>query len=173
MSKVLLLPWVLPFRGVRETDAWGDGTYGARRTKGGRVYAHPGLDLISVTKDTVPAPLPGFIRRLGIAYLDDPATRPNEADLRSIHIEGDGGWAGMFVKLFYAKPLVDLKIGDRVGAGEQIAVAQDRAGYATAKDPTRGPMTNHVHGELYLRSEDGRSWNLANPADFLDFPGTD
>jgi hypothetical protein len=73
----------------------------------------------------------------------------------------------MLIKLFYVSPDVELKIEQRKSQGEGIGIAQDRAAYAKAKDPTRGPMTNHVHLSLYTRSAPHLPWILTDPTPYF------
>jgi len=136
----VIVPPVRPFRGNRGVDSWGSGVFGASRDGGSR--AHLGLDFTSVTGDTVVAPFPGTITRVGIAY-------PN-AKLGSIHLQGSGDFSAWRAKLLYVLPAAGL-MGREVVAGDEIGTAQDVATYWHIQEPGRvGMMINHVHLEIQV-----------------------
>ena len=139
---MLILPWVKPYRGRRNTDPQGSGVFGASRDGGAR--KHLGLDLISVTGDEVVSPIYGTIVRIGWAYPD--------GKLGSLHIEGSGQHKGASVKLLYVKG--SLHSGVDVEPGDVIGYAEDVAAYHAAKG--HDGMTNHVHGELTLVVDPGQ-----------------
>lgn len=137
---VTIVPPISPFRGIRGVDSWGSGTFGASRDGGAR--QHQGLDFIAVVGDEVHAPITGTIVQIGRAYAD--------AELQSIHIEGDGDFTHWHCKLLYAVADVGLH-GRYVTAGDAIAHAQDVASYWKAKQPQHnGEMKNHVHVEIVI-----------------------
>lgn len=157
---LVVLPPVVPYRGLRGVDAHGGGGFGAPR--GSRT--HQGLDFAADTGDDTVASIGGTISRIGVAYIDNPDTALDESDLRSIHIMGSGFWRDVWVKLFYARPLDSLCLTDRVCAGGVIAHAQDRYRYVV--DKSRGQMTNHVHLEVRVKQPDG-SWLAVDPAMYI------
>lgn len=139
MSRTIVPP-TKAFRGIRGVDSWGSGTFGASRDGG--VRQHQGLDFIAAVGDEIVAPITGTVVQIGRAYAD--------AELQSIHIEGDGDFTGWRAKLLYAAADVGLH-GRYVTAGDPIGHAQDVAGYWKAKQPTHsGEMKNHVHLEIVI-----------------------
>jgi len=141
-QRVLILPWVRPYRGRRDTDPQGSGVFGASRDGGTR--RHLGLDLVSVPGDEVVSPIFGTITRIGWAYKD--------GKLGSMTIEGRDQHKGATVKLLYVK--ASLQSGLDVDAGYIVGYAEDVAAYHEAKG--HGGMTNHVHGELTMIVDPGQ-----------------
>lgn len=142
-----------PFRGIRESDAFGSGVFGASRTRAGVSYGHKGLDLIALEGDAVYAPMRALVQRHGWAYADQ------ACNLRSIHLLADDGTA---VKILYAMPVVEA--GVIVEAGTMIARAQNVAAWHMrhAGDPRK--MINHIHVEVAVH---GR---LVDPVLVMDLP---
>lgn len=131
---------VWPFRGTRGMDSWGSGNFGASRDGGAR--EHLGLDFLAIVGDEVRAPITGTVVQIGRAYAD--------AELQSIHIEGDGDYTGWRAKMLYVKADVGLH-GRYVSAGDLVGHAQDVTAYWKAKKPTHaGDMKNHVHLEVIV-----------------------
>lgn len=151
-----LISWVDPNRGTRQTDDFGEGKFGALRARGGKNYAHKGLDLIAEVGDRVLAPFAGHLVAPGRAYAD------GNCDLRTIHLRNES----MRCTLMYAKQL-DALDSLPVSAGTQIGVAQDVASWHEAHSPGK-KMTNHIHGEFY-RLENG-VWVLFDPSSLLLLP---
>lgn len=128
---------VKPNRGLRGTDSWGSGSFGASRDGGSR--RHRGTDYTGRPGDFALAPIGGRIAHVGLAK--------RNTMLGSIHIEGMGEYAGAYVKIYYARPMVEK--GDMVAPGEVVGAVQDVADYyhlTAAERP--GPMTNHIHVEM-------------------------
>jgi hypothetical protein len=138
-------PPVLPYRGTRDTDAYGSGTFLASRDGG--IRSHRGRDYITVVDDPILSPIDGVVTRIPRAYAD--------ANLTGIEIESDR----IRVKLLYVTPIV--AIGAKVRRGQMIGEAQDVAGYWMAKQPRPTPMVNHVHLEVSV-------W--MDPADAMETP---
>ena len=139
---MLLLCPVLPYRGLRGADSWGDGSYGAPRSRKGKPYKHKGLDIVTEPLDLIIAPFSGRLNRRGIAYAG--------SDLGSIHLAGVGLAAGYKVKILYARAFPHFRPGYVFRAGEPMAVAQDVSGYHAGRQPNRrGRMKNHIHLELW------------------------
>lgn len=129
---------IQPHRGLRGTDSFGSGNFGASR--GSR--DHKGLDFIALVGDVVVAPITGSVVQIGRAYGD--------AELHSVHIQGDGEFTGCRVKLLYVLPNVGLN-GRYVNQGDPIGTAEDVAAYHHAKQPGHpGEMKNHVHVEVWI-----------------------
>ena len=125
---------VRPNRGVRNTDAYGSGTFAASRDGGGRV--HLGRDYVAQVGDDVLSPIDGTVRRMVIAYAN--------SGLLGLEIEG----ATMRVKMLYFAP--EVVAGAKVTRGQRLGTAQDVASYHEKKSPRTGSMTNHIHLELML-----------------------
>ncbi len=165
MPPTLILP-LKTYRGLRRFDEWGAGGFGAPRSRGPKRYGHHGQDFVTRVGDEVLAAQSGMLTRLGWAYQDDGRTPDvDESELRSIHILREP----FLVKILYAEPVVDLKVGDGVTQGDVIAHAQDRAKYAAALDLTRR-MTNHIHVEVHRRTVDGLAWEVVDPLSFIFLP---
>lgn len=111
-------------KGVRISDSWGWGHYGAPRGKA----RHKGMDFICVPGQDVVAPRNGKIIRIARPY----ATR----DYSGLLIE----CPGMTIKLFYLSPDIGL-IGEQVKQYQVIGTAQD-IGRKYAG------MTPHIHMQL-------------------------
>jgi hypothetical protein len=138
-------PPVLPYRGTRDTDAYGSGTFLAARDGGAR--SHRGRDYISIPGDPVLSPIDGRITRLLTAY-------PG-SELRGLEIESER----MRVRLLYVEP--GVLAGSTVTRGQLVGSAQDVAAYWMDKSPRPTPMTNHVHLEVLV-------W--VDPADAMQTP---
>lgn len=153
----MLIPVVVPYRGLRGIDGFGAGGYGAPRVhdRNGvdRTEAHLGIDLISEPGDKAVCPfLEATFVRPGFAY-------PWSRELALVILKEVGGWRRT-ARILYVQPLTDLVPGARLKAGDQIGIAQDLTGaYAThvQKQADQGDMwakvkvrqgakiTNHVH----------------------------
>lgn len=125
---------VLPFRGTRDMDAYGSGTFLASRDGGDR--SHRGRDYVTVPGDSILSPIEGKVTRIPRAYPD--------ADLMGLEIEG----VRVRVKMLYLSPLV--VVGTVVKRGEVVGTAQDVASYWKAKSPREGSMVNHLHLEVMV-----------------------
>jgi hypothetical protein len=138
----LLVP-VVPYRGVRGTDSWGAGNFGASRDGGSRF--HKGLDFLTVAGDDIVAPIAGRVSRLGVAY----ESSPKGGDvLGSLWLDGLFEYALWRVHLLYVRP--EIAVGMTVAAGDALGFAQDVAAYWKWKMPEHpGEMRNHLHVELY------------------------
>lgn len=116
-------------RGIRGTDRYGAGHYGAPRDGGTR--QHRGVDLIAEIGDPVLMPCDGVIIMHGIAYVDDPrfhTIRVSSSDEPDVEF-----------RILYVSP--EAKIGSMHLRGERIAAAED---IALKYDG----ITRHVHFEM-------------------------
>jgi len=135
-----IVPLVRPYRGLRGMDSFGSGVFGASRDGGSR--RHLGRDFIASLDDEVVAPFRGTVVQIGRAYAD--------AELGSIHLQGDGEYAGWRAKILYARADTGLYSRSLL-PGDIIGYAQDVASYHKAKQPMiAGDMVNHVHFELWI-----------------------
>lgn len=116
--------------GIRGTDAWGSGDFGAPR--GGR--RHRGVDFVATEGCTVTAPCDCKVMRIGWCYSDDPKYRLVVLDAGELEI-----------RLLYVEPTVQvgdvLRTGDPVGEAQNISLRYSRPG---------AEMVNHVHMEVRL-----------------------
>lgn len=116
-------------RGIRGTDAFGSGAFGARRAGGART--HNGTDYSATPGQDVRAVISGEITRYGWPYRDDPS-------IRSIDVSNAQGYV---VRHFYVLISANLREGSRVMGGDVIGRAQSLA--------NRYPgITEHVHIEI-------------------------
>jgi murein DD-endopeptidase MepM/ murein hydrolase activator NlpD len=116
-------------RGIRGTDKYGSGAFGASRDGGSRW--HLGIDLITVLDDPIYAPADSVVTMHGIAYADDPR-------FRTIRLESVDE-PGLQFRLLYLVP--EASIGTRVSRGDRIGSAQNIG--------LRYPeITNHCHFEM-------------------------
>lgn len=124
------------------SDRYGNGGYGARRTKADKngsvtegreiVYSHTGEDQPCYPNTTILPEKAGEVLKIGYCYGDD-------LSFRYIEIADDHG---MFARYMYVAPLV--MVGDRVELGEIIGRSQ--------KLGDRYPgITEHVHFEAFER----------------------
>jgi murein DD-endopeptidase MepM/ murein hydrolase activator NlpD len=141
-----LIPPAQPYRGLRNTDAYGSGTFGASRG----TRTHGGLDIRAQPGDPAIAPISGRVVKIGIAY--------HGSDLGSLHIQGTGEYADARVKMLYVETLVP--INSTVKQGDVVGQVQDVAGYWADKSPRAGIMKNHVHLELTMRCDPQRLMRL-------------
>jgi peptidoglycan LD-endopeptidase LytH len=116
-----------PWRGLRNTDKYGSGVFGASRDGGGR--PHLGRDYIALPGDTAVSPIDGKVTHIGKAYAD--------ADYGSIRIAG----VGYEVRILYVEP--SITNGQTVKAGDTIGAVQDIA----ARYPG---ITPHIHVEVWI-----------------------
>lgn len=130
----LLWP-VHPNRGVRQSDAAGNGAFGSPRDGGTR--QHLGIDLISHPGDDITAPCACEVTHVGLAYAG--------SYLGSIHLKGWDTWGGYTFKLLYCEP--EVTVGEIIRAGEILGSAQDVHAYYVAKGING--LTNHIHFETH------------------------
>ena len=111
------------------SDPWGDGHYGAKRTKpDGTIYYHKGVDLICTPGQEIYAPIDAIYERIVYAYPNDIYTGCILRSLKAV------------IKLLYFTP--SIKVGNKVKRGQVIGVAQDISKRYSDK------MTPHNHFEL-------------------------
>ena len=149
--KTISLP-VQPWRGFRDTDAYGSGVFGASRDGGAR--KHMGRDLIARPGDLVVAPFPCTLKRIGLAY---PSLRLLDDSILMLHLvelEGAADFSGWRSRLLYVG--TDLAVGTTFDEGDVIGKAENVSAYYTAKHPGEAkPITNHVHWEVSLPVDPG------------------
>lgn len=114
---------------TRDSDAWGDGRFGASR--GDR--RHNGVDIVARFGQDVLSPVDGRIVRMAYPYANDTV-------LSGVMIEGLGRHGGLEIKIFYMTP-ADGMVGQSVTAGQTIGAAQS----LQAKYPG---ITDHIHLEV-------------------------
>lgn len=135
---VTIHPPSQPYRGLRGHDDYGSGSFGASRDGG--VRRHLGQDYIAQPGDIAQSPIDGKVRKIGWAYGDTAA-------LGTIEILGTGRHEGYTVRLLYVSS--ELRVTDKVVAGQPIGVVGDVAAYYAEKPGADGRvMTPHVHIEL-------------------------
>lgn len=125
------------------SDAWGGGWYGAPRGR----RKHHGVDLIAYPGAPIVSATGGVFTWYGYPY--DPEDS-RKGHLRYVQITDD---EGLHFRYFYVQ--TDLKIGDRVEAGQVIGSAQ---GLWDVYDER---MTNHIHFEVK------KGATYLNPNDFV------
>lgn len=110
-------------KGVRLSDRWGSGKFGASRDGGKRI--HRGADYICEPGQPVRAPVGGFIKRQALPY--------SGSALKGLVLQS----GVLTLKLFYLTP-IDGIVGQWVEQGQLIAIADD----ISANYPG---MTPHIH----------------------------
>ena len=115
----------LPKRGV---DAWGDGSYLARR--GSR--KHKGIDYACKVDAQIASPVWGKVTKIGIPYRDSHLDYVQVTDRLGNHH-----------RIMYIEPRV--RLGEEVSQGELIGLAQGVSAKYTTPDRY---MKNHVHYEI-------------------------
>jgi murein DD-endopeptidase MepM/ murein hydrolase activator NlpD len=123
---------------IRQEDAYGFGTFGARRDGGTR--QHEGVDFIARPGQAVSAPISGFVTKIGLAYADD-------EHLQFVEITNPA--IGYVARVFYIDPTV--AVGDVVRMGQAVGRAH------SLQDRYPLGMTDHVH--LELMGPDGKRMN--------------
>jgi murein DD-endopeptidase MepM/ murein hydrolase activator NlpD len=119
-------------QGLRATDAYGCGDFGASRDGGAR--EHEGVDFMAQAGQPVAAPISGYVTRIGYAY-------PGDTELKFVEITNPA--LRYAARVFYVDPSVE--VGQAVQVGAPIG-AHHTLG---AKYP--GGMTDHVHLEIIDR----------------------
>jgi murein DD-endopeptidase MepM/ murein hydrolase activator NlpD len=139
----------VPNAKIRERDGYGEGYFGARRTKG----PHTGVDIVTKPGEIVTSPVSGRVEKRpannGVynngQWIEPYPDEPEKAG----HTKGVGIYTpdGARVRVLYVDPdAVGLKPGQRVEAGDPIGTAQDLSRiYPPTKD---GVMTNHSHVDI-------------------------
>ena len=133
-------------RGIRGSDAQGEGHFGASR--GDRL--HVGADFVADVGTPVCAPITGTVNRVGYCYGDDPSFRLIEI-VSEIYV----------CRVLYVTPAIAA--GTSVDAGDVIGTAQDLR-------PRYPGITPHVHCDLALRTGVlcGRNGEQPPPLVYLD-----
>lgn len=114
---------------IRKRDKWGKGHYGAARGK----RLHNGIDIVAPLGADVFSPINAKVVRLSYPYAKD-------LSYTGLLLEGIGIHKGYSIKIFYIKPLSNMK-GKILTIGEKIGSVQD----LTIKYPG---ITNHIHIEV-------------------------
>ena len=149
--KTISLP-VQPWRGFRDTDAYGSGVFGASRDGGAR--KHMGRDLITRPGDDALASFPCVLKRIFLAY---PALRlPNDSILmmHGVELDGVADFSGWKSRLLYVR--TGFAIGTVFDERQQIGEAEDLTAFYTAKNPREAkPITCHIHWEVSIPVDPG------------------
>ncbi len=134
MSRFMKFSMLNYHQGLRISDVWGEGHFGASR--GSR--KHKGLDFKIKSGDPVYAPFPCKVIRHGFPYSDD-------SSYRLIEVQGIAGYRDYTAKIMY---VIDLPaIGSQFEAKQKICNADDLSRRYDVH------MTNHVHFELYANGK--------------------
>lgn len=140
---------------IRGQDAYGAGHYGARRTKGRKVYKHEGIDpLPDCALGIVRAFEGGKFTKIGRPYLP---LLGDKSKLRYVQITAD---SGMRYRYFYVLPDDCITIGDMVDAGQIIGQMQG------IEHIFKG-ITPHYHFEIMK----AKSRHKINPVPVLEALG--
>ncbi len=115
--------------GVRATDPWGCGAFGAERDGGSR--DHEGVDFVATPGQPVDAPISGFVTRIGAAYADSGLFRFVEITNPALRYVS---------RVFYVDP--EVKEGQAVRIGRPLGTAHS----LQARYPG---ITDHVHLEIF------------------------
>jgi len=115
--------------GIRKTDVYGCGDFGAPRDGGER--RHEGVDFIADAGQRLVAPISGYVTKIGFAY-------PGDNDLKFVEIDNPA--LHYAARVFYIDPQV--KVGQAVHLGQAIGV------HHTLEAKYPGGMTDHVHLEI-------------------------
>jgi hypothetical protein len=116
-------------KGVRDTDAYGCGHFGASRSGGAR--RHEGVDFMAGAGQALVAPISGYVTKIGFAYADDSALKFVEISNPALRYAA---------RVFYIDPAV--AVGQAVHVGQPIGV------HHTLARRYPGHMTDHVHLEI-------------------------
>jgi murein DD-endopeptidase MepM/ murein hydrolase activator NlpD len=116
-------------KGLRRTDAYGCGEFGAPRDGGER--RHEGVDFIADPGQPVVAPISGYVTRIGYAY-------PGDSTLKFVEIANPA--LRYEARVFYVDPAVT--VGEAVRLGAVIGT------HHTLERKYPGGMTDHVHLEI-------------------------
>lgn len=116
-------------KGLRQTDAYGCGEFGASRDGGER--RHEGVDFMADAGQTLVAPISGYVTKVGFAYPGDDVLKFVEITNPALHYAA---------RVFYIDPAVE--VGQTVRVGQPIGV------HHTLAQKYPGGMTDHVHLEI-------------------------
>jgi len=135
---------------VRKLDKWGDGTFGAPRSKkvNGKTkkYFHKGVDFACYPGSVVCAVKPGIVTKLGYPY---PPDDPKRGHFRYVQVTDENDYNARY---FYIYPMV--KVGDKIERGDDLGASQ------TFQRLYPG-IADHVHLEVV------HFGNYINPMDYL------
>jgi peptidoglycan hydrolase-like protein with peptidoglycan-binding domain len=121
-------------KGVRTSDAYGEGAYGASRGR----RTHDGVDYISQVNQTIEAPLSGKVIRISRPY----ASGVDANVLEGVEIEASDGtkcW------VWYIQPAVNI-VNQVVKAGTSI-IGKAK----TLTNRYKNGITDHVHVRIHTR----------------------
>ena len=116
-------------QGLRQTDAYGCGEFGASRDGGTR--PHEGVDFIADAGQRLVAPISGYVTKIGFAYSDD-------STLKFVEISNPA--LRYAARVFYIDPQV--VVGQSVHLGQTIGL------HHTLEKKYPDGMTDHVHLEI-------------------------
>jgi murein DD-endopeptidase MepM/ murein hydrolase activator NlpD len=120
-------------REPRDTDAYGEGRFHARRDGGSRL--HEGVDYVAEAGQAVDAPISGYVTKIGYAYPGDQTLKFVEIENPALHLQA---------RVFYVDP--DVAVGEAVAVGSPIGRAH------TLQKKYPGGIVDHVHLEIADRS---------------------
>lgn len=115
-------------RGIRDSDSWGSGHWGASRGGGKK---HEGLDFICIPGQQTWMPINGIASRLAAPYANE--------SYSGLLIESEN----IILIMFYFNPLKSI-IGKYLEQGDLIGVAQDISKRNPEKGKYKG-MIPHLH----------------------------
>jgi len=116
-------------KGVRTTDAYGCGDFGASRDGGSR--RHEGVDFMADPDQSVAAPISGYVTKIGFAY-------PGDSQLKFVEITNPA--LRYAARVFYVDPHVEV--------GQTVRIGQPIGAHHTLEQKYPGGMTDHVHLEI-------------------------
>lgn len=126
--------------GIRHSDRWGRGDYGASRDHGARI--HKGVDFICVPGQNVMAPCAGDVIRI---------KRPYASPVKGVLFSGLLVRASDYeYTLFYFEPLGEV-IKTRIEEGQIIGLAQDISIKYPGMIPHIHMQFDSVNPEIFLR----------------------
>jgi murein DD-endopeptidase MepM/ murein hydrolase activator NlpD len=119
-------------QGLRATDPYGCGDFGASRDGGTR--EHEGVDFVAQAGQPVAAPISGYVTRIGYAY-------PGDTELKFVEITNPA--LRYAARVFYVDPSVQV--------GQSVQVGAPIGAHHTLEAKYPGGMTDHVHLEIIDR----------------------
>ncbi|MBI4968518.1 MAG: hypothetical protein HZC25_10415 [Rhodospirillales bacterium] len=129
---------------IRRKDGYGEGHFGARRTKSdGSDYHHQGVDIIVAPGKDIKSPVSGTVEGAPFDPYGKSGDKRKIGVYQGITIRTEDGHR---VRVMYIDPAVEA--GDKVEAGAtKIGTAQDLAKVYPPK-PNGEQMTNHIHVDV-------------------------
>jgi murein DD-endopeptidase MepM/ murein hydrolase activator NlpD len=116
-------------KGLRDTDAYGCGAFGASRDH--RSRRHEGVDFRADAGQSLVAPISGYVTKIGFAYPGDEILKFVEITNPALHYQA---------RVFYIDP--------SVAVGQTVHLGQPIGRHHTLEQKYPGGMTDHVHLEI-------------------------